>query len=40
MERIAEGTGIGSAADLRSHFAQAVGMSPSAYRSARRRIAA
>ncbi|WP_413248833.1 GlxA family transcriptional regulator [Sinomonas flava] len=39
VERIAERTGIGSAANLRSHFAQAVGMSPSAYRSARRRTA-
>ncbi|MDR6622576.1 helix-turn-helix domain-containing protein [Sinomonas atrocyanea] len=40
VERVAERAGVGSAANLRAHFARIVGMSPSAYREARRRGAA
>lgn len=36
VERVAERAGIGSAANLRQHFARAVGMSPSEYRARRR----
>ncbi|GAB2732876.1 GlxA family transcriptional regulator [Sinomonas soli] len=37
VERVAERAGVGSAANLRAHFARLVGVSPSAYREARRR---
>ncbi|GAB3276794.1 helix-turn-helix domain-containing protein [Sinomonas notoginsengisoli] len=40
VERVAERAGVGSAANLRAHFARLVGMSPSAYRDARRRVPA
>ncbi|MDP9885061.1 transcriptional regulator GlxA family with amidase domain [Sinomonas atrocyanea] len=39
VERVAERAGVGSAANLRAHFARIVGMSPSAYREAQRRDA-
>lgn len=40
VERVAERAGVGSAANLRAHFARLVGMSPSAYRDAQRRVPA